>query len=85
MNIRKPATRRPTLDEDFLTRVILENSPLDMRQARKLAATLLTEIRRMMGSRGGRATKAKYGAEHYSKIGKLGGRPKADTLKEEHR
>ena len=78
MSTRKATMPRPKFDEAFLAEVIRQNSgpgPLD---AAKLGTIILTEMRRNLGSRGGRTTKAKYGAEHYSKIGKLGGRPKIE-------
>ena len=84
MSTPKPATRRPQFDEAFLARIIRENSPLGPEESQKLADIIMTEMRRNLGSRGGRSTKAKYGPEHYSKIGKMGGRPKAEKQEEDH-
>jgi hypothetical protein len=79
MSTRKPATNRPELSEEWLAKIISDKTrpgALQPGEIERLAADILTEIRRLLGSRGGRATKAKYGPEHYSRIGKLGGRPK---------
>ena len=39
-------------------------------------------IRQIAGQRGGLATKARHGAEHYREIGKLGGRPPVKSIPE---
>lgn len=36
-----------------------------------------------MGKKGGRVTKARYGIEHYRRLGRLGGRPRTKTANEE--
>jgi hypothetical protein len=82
MNILKPAAPRPKFDEKFLTEVIAHNSPLSGPTARALATAILAAMRSNLGSRGGRTTKARYGSEHYSRIAKLGGRPKAEKQEE---
>ena len=37
-----------------------------------MAKTEVTEYLKKIGSKGGKTTKAKHGADHYKKIGKLG-------------
>lgn len=78
MSTRKQATKQPKFDEEFLTGIILANSRLSTEEARPLANTILTEAHRILGRRGGQTTKKKYGPEHYSRIGKMGGRPKLE-------
>lgn len=71
INRRKP----PKIDENFFTDVILRNSTLGAAEASSLSSAIITEMRSALGRRGGRTTKARYGPEHYSRIGKMGGRP----------
>lgn len=38
----------------------------------------LSEFARQMGKKGGAKVKRKYGKDYYSRIGKLGGRPRKE-------
>lgn len=83
MNTQKRATKQPDIDDKFFEDVIVRNSPLRGEEARTLATAIVTEMRSALGRRGGRTTKALYGADHYSRIGKMGGRPKIDKSERE--